>query len=75
MSQELLLYVTPDITFELKELVKTQMTYEQLAKKLKCSRQKVGRILNCPEEWSYTMISKILALLGYELQLNCVKAH
>jgi len=51
------------------------MTQEQLAKKLRMSRQKLSRLLNCPDKMELGVYKQILNILGYSLPDYLIKAH
>ena len=71
--QDISLSVRTNSTFDLKSLVKMHYTQQQLAKKLKMSREQINNILNNPRLISVPLLETILELCGYKLELKIIK--
>lgn len=62
-----------NFTFDLKELIKGKITMQELAKKLKITRQQLSNLFKTPENISYSRLEQICLICGYKLRLELDK--
>jgi len=73
MQSKLLLSIPTEVTFDLKELIKSKKyTQAQLAKRLKMSRKQLNLLLNNPMQLQLGLIIEIANVLEYNCNLQFI---
>jgi len=73
MQSKLLLSIPTEVTFDLKELIKSKKyTQVQLAKRLKMSRKQLNLLLNNPMQLQLGLIIEIANVLEYNCNLQFI---